>query len=120
MPWVFDDSTPIYQQIIEQVKLRIAIGEYRAGDKLLPVRELASEAEVNPNTMQKALAELERDGLLYSQRTAGRFITENQNSIEGLKTSLAVERAKAYLSRMEMLGYDNRGALEELRKFIGG
>ena len=70
MPWNFNDSTPIYQQIMEHIKLSIAVGEYNAGEKLMAVRELAALAEVNPNTMQKALSELEREGLLYSQRTS--------------------------------------------------
>ena len=65
--------------------LSVAVGEYKAGDKLLPVRELAAEAEVNPNTMQKALSELERDGLLYSQRTSGRFVTNDTEKIAALR-----------------------------------
>ena len=69
--------------------LSIAVGEYKAGDKLLPVRELAAEAEVNPNTMQKALSELERDGLLYSQRTSGRYITDDAEKITALRKNLA-------------------------------
>ena len=76
MDWKFTDDAPIYQQIMNIMKRQIASGELKAGQKLSSVRELALEAGVNPNTMQKALAELEREGLVYSQRTAGRFVAE--------------------------------------------
>ena len=82
MPWNLDSSRPIYLQIIERVQMDIITGRYQPGDKLPSVRDLAQEAAVNPNTMQKALSELERSGLIYSQRTSGRFVTEDQNMIE--------------------------------------
>ena len=75
MTWEFKDNRPIYTQLVEQITLKIVSGEYKIGEKLPSVRDLASEATVNPNTMQKALAELERRGLVYSVRTSGRFIT---------------------------------------------
>ena len=74
MEWKFTDDAPIYQQIMNIMKQQIASGELTPGQKLSSVREMALEAGVNPNTMQKAMAELEREGLLYSQRTAGRFV----------------------------------------------
>lgn len=119
MPWSFNSTTPIYVQIIEHIKLRIAVGEYKAGDKLLSVRELAAEAEVNPNTMQKALSELERDGLLYTQRTAGRFITENSETISHLREQLAGEQLDMFLKKMQQLGYTPKEAMELLGKHIG-
>lgn len=119
MPWEFNSSSPIYLQIIEHIKLKIAVGEYKAGDKLLSVRELAAEAEVNPNTMQKALSELERDGLLYTQRTAGRFITENAETITELRHQLAGEQLDMFLKKMEKLGYSPKEALGLLEKHIG-
>lgn len=119
MPWDFNSTSPIYVQIIEHIKLRIAVGEYKAGDKLLSVRELAAEAEVNPNTMQKALSELERDGLLYTQRTAGRFITENSETISNLREQLAGEQLDMFLKRMQKLGYSPEEALGLLKKHIG-
>ena len=115
MPWAFNDNMPIYLQIMEHIKMRIAVGEYSLGDKILPVRELAAEAEVNPNTMQKALAELEREGLLYSQRTSGRFITSDKKLIEDLKKSLANEYISWYLEKMSQLGFSNTEALEQLK-----
>ena len=105
MPWNFDSTTPIYIQIIEHIRLSIAIGEYKAGDRLMSVRELAAEAEVNPNTMQKALSELERDGLLYTQRTSGRFITNDTEAIAQLRKQLAEEQMDMFLNKMEQLGY---------------
>ena len=73
MKWIFKDGIPIYSQIVEQMKLHIASGAYKMGDKLPSVRDLAVEAGVNPNTMQRAFAELERDGLLHSERTRGKY-----------------------------------------------
>lgn len=105
MPWNFNSTTPIYIQIIEHIKMSVAVGDYRAGDKLLSVRELAAEAEVNPNTMQKALSELEREGLLYTQRTSGRFITEDKEVIASLREQLAAEHLNAFLKKMNRLGY---------------
>ena len=80
--WNQDDYTPgipIYLQIIEKIKAKIISGEWRAGDRVPPVRELSLSFGVNPNTMQRSLSELEREGLLYSERTAGRFVTADEN-----------------------------------------
>lgn len=118
MPWNFDASTPIYLQIMEQIKFRIAVGDYKAGDKLDSVRDLASEAEVNPNTMQKALSELEREGLLFTQRTAGRFITENSQTITELRRSLANEQLDLFLKKMYNLGYNNKEVVKLLEDYI--
>ena len=89
MPWDLDNDRPIYVQLMEKIRLDIMSGVYRPGDKLPSVRDLALDAAVNPNTMQKALSELERNGLVYSQRTSGRFITEDENMLKQLKTELA-------------------------------
>lgn len=119
MPWDFNSTTPIYVQIIEQIKLRIAIGEYKTGEKMMSVRELAAEAEVNPNTMQKALSELERDGLLFTQRTAGRFVTGDDKVISELRQQLAGEQLDMFLKQMYKLGYAPDEALELLKNHIG-
>lgn len=116
MPWNFNSTTPIYIQIIEHIKLSIAVGEYKAGEKLMSVRELAAEAEVNPNTMQKALSELERNGLLYTHRTAGRFITNDEAAIEDLREQLANEQVENFLFKMKQLGYSQEEAAEILKK----
>jgi len=117
MPWNLNGDTPIYSQIIEHIKLRIAIGELKAGDKLLPVRELAAEAAVNPNTMQKALAELERQGFVYSQRTSGRFITEETDKIKTLRETLAGEQIEYFLKKMNSLGYTKEDAIDLLKNY---
>lgn len=117
MPWNFNSTTPIYVQITEHIRLSIAVGEYKAGDKLMSVRELAAEAEVNPNTMQKALAELERDGLLYTHRTSGRFITKDEQSIAKLRKQLAEEQLEIFLSKMYRLGYSQEEASELLKNY---
>ena len=105
MPWNLTSDRPIFMQIIEIIQLEIISGKYRPGDKLPSVRDLASEAAVNPNTMQKALSELERSGLVYSQRTSGRFITEDVKMIEELKSSLAKEKIHEFLENMQKLGF---------------
>ena len=120
MPWNFNENSPIYQQIIEHIKLSIAVGEYNAGDKLLPVRELAAVAEVNPNTMQKALSELEREGLVYSQRTSGRFITGDTEKISELRRILADEQMEWFITKMGQLGFTAEEAVAELEKHIKG
>ena len=119
MPWSFDSSTPLYLQIMEQIKFRIAVGNYKAGDKLASVRELAAEAEVNPNTMQKALSELEREGLLFTQRTSGRFVTENSETITVLRKSLANEQLDLFLKKMYNLGYSAEEVMKLLQDYIG-
>ena len=103
MPWNLDSSRPIYLQIIERVQMDIITGRYQPGDKLPSVRDLAQEAAVNPNTMQKALSELERSGLIYSQRTSGRFITEDKELIHQMKKELAAAEVSAFVAHMKQL-----------------
>lgn len=105
MDWVFTDDRPIWQQIVEQMTLRILKGEYPPGERLPGVRELAAQAGVNPNTMQRAMAQLEADGLAVGSRTAGRSVTRDVSVIE----AAAKERAKAAVAEclriLEELGY---------------
>lgn len=105
MTWNFQNDLPIYAQLVHQITQRIVVGVYAAGEKLPSVRDLAGEAGVNPNTMQRAMTELERQGLMYSQRTAGRFVTEDKEMIENAKRGLAEEQVKNFLSAMTGLGY---------------
>ena len=105
MTWELKPDRPIYQQLLEQIQLRIVSGVYTPGEKLPSVRELAAEAAVNPNTMQKAFAELERQGLVYTQRTAGRFITEDEQMLKEVKDALAREQIQEFFQRMRQLGY---------------
>ena len=105
MEWTFKEGIPIYTQIVDKVKISIASGLYEPGAKLPPVRDMALEAGVNPNTMQKAFAQLEREGLLYSVRTSGRFVTEDREMIEDAKRTLANRHISAFIRQMQALGY---------------
>ena len=118
MVWKFNDEQPIYQQIISKIKERIVAGEWKAGSKLKSVRELALEAGVNPNTMQKALAELEREGLVYSQRTAGRFVSDNKEKTDRLQEEMTMECIKTFVAQMEKMGYKKEQIIEMLNKYI--
>lgn len=114
MPWNLDSARPIYLQIIERVQMDIVTGQYQPGDKLPSVRDLAQEAAVNPNTMQKALSELERSGLIYSQRTSGRFITEDKELIHQMNKELAAAEVSAFVAHMKQLGITP----EEIRQLL--
>ena len=118
MSWKLSSDRPIYAQIIEEIQLRIVSGEYRAGQRMPSVRELAAQAEVNPNTMQKALAEMEQKGLLYSQRTSGRFVTEDQKMIEEIKNTLAREQIIAFVQSMKQLGFNNEDILAQVQNVV--
>ncbi|MCQ2583987.1 MAG: GntR family transcriptional regulator [Treponema sp.] len=108
MAWELDSDRPIFSQIVERIQLDIVSGVYKPGDKLPSVRDLAGVASVNPNTMQKAFAELERTGLVYSQRTSGRFITEDITMISDLKNSLAREKVVELIQHMKKLGFSKK------------
>ena len=116
MKWHFSNSAPIYAQLIEQIKMAIVSGEFSAGQRLPSVRELAAETGVNPNTMQRALAELERDGLVHSQRTAGRFVTEDSETIAAARRDLARRHLEKFLSAMTGLGYEKQEIESLLRQ----
>ena len=116
MKWQFSGDAPIYSQLVIQVKVGIVSGVFPPGERLPSVRDLATEAGVNPNTMQRALTELERDGLVYSQRTAGRFVTEDQNMIETAKRGLAEQHIRTFLNAMTRLGYQKEDILSLLRQ----
>ncbi len=118
MAWNLDSSRPIYAQIAEQVRLDIISGLYQPGTKLSSVRELAAQAKVNPNTMQKALAELERSGLVHSMRTSGRFITEDTDMIKQMKEDLATDQIKEFLEKMSSMGFQPQDTLELIEKIL--
>lgn len=104
MKWEFKDDRPIYLQIAETVKTAVVSGEIPPGERLSSVRELAAEAGVNPNTMQKALLELERSGLVFSSRTSGRFVTADNVLIASEKQSLAREKTEEFVRQMDSIG----------------
>lgn len=105
MHWNFTGDVPIYVQIVEQLEQMIASGILAPGDRLMSVREFAAEANVNPNTMQKALTELERRGIVYSQRTSGRFVTDDPDQLKELRRELARKEITSFLDAMKRLGY---------------
>ncbi|MCI9416728.1 MAG: GntR family transcriptional regulator [Eubacterium sp.] len=118
MPWDLSSDRPIFLQIVEIIQLDIISGKYSPGDKLPSVRDLAFEASVNPNTMQRALSELERSGLVYSQRTSGRFITEEVAMIEELKSALAQNKIREFLKSMQKLGFKNEETIALMQKSL--
>lgn len=119
MDWTFRTDTPIYTQLCERLTLAIVSGGYAPGQRLPAVRELALDAGVNPNTVQRALGELERLGLVYAQRTAGRFVTEDAERIGREKQRIAEERTRGFLDAMEELGYDRAQTVALLEKMRG-
>ena len=116
MPWNLDSNLPIYPQIMERITMDIISGTYLPGSKLPSVRDLAQDAGVNPNTMQKALSELERTGLLYSQRTSGRFITEDLTMIEQTKNTIASEQVKEFLKKWSISALQKKPLYSLLKK----
>ena len=111
MPWELKSNRPIYTQLIEQIELMIFSGVYPLGSKLPSVRDMAQEAEVNPNTMQRALVKLEEDGLIITHRTSGRSITEDASMVEMAKTKLAQERILEFLETMKLMGFEQKEIL---------
>lgn len=120
MNWDIQSGQPIYTQLLEQLKKRIVSGVYQPGEKLLPVRELAQQAKVNPNTMQKALAELERQELVYAVRTTGRYITEDVSLIVQTKKEFASHHISTFYSEMQTLGYEKEEMIRMITEYEEG
>lgn len=119
MAWEFENDRPIYTQILEHIELSIISGNYKPGDKLPSVRELAGDASVNPNTMQRALAELERRMLVHSERTTGRFITEDMELISQVKERTADNYIDEFVVKMKKIGFSENEILEMMRSHMG-
>ena len=118
MEWNLTNDRPIYLQLEEILLQAIASGQYPAGSRLPAVRELAAEAGVNPNTMQRALTDLEREGLLYSQRTAGRFVTDETERIRGKRRELAMTQIQNFLTSMKEMGFSAEETVEMIEQVI--
>ncbi|HHY26581.1 MAG TPA: GntR family transcriptional regulator [Desulfitobacterium dehalogenans] len=123
MLWDLKTDRPIYTQLIEQIQLKIFSGVYPLGAKLPSVRDMAQEAAVNPNTMQRALAKMEEDGLIITHRTSGRSVTEDAHMVEMAKTKVAKEQIAEFLEKMKMMGFEQKEILtiintmaEEMKK----
>ena len=119
MEFYFDNNIPIYIQLVEQLKICIISGKIKPGDRLPSVRDFALQTKVNPNTMQRALVELEELNLIYTERTNGKFVTTDQKLIEKYKKQYAEELTNKYLSSMQDIGYEQQETLDYLKN-IGG
>ena len=112
MSWNLDSDRPIFVQIIEHLEYDIVSGSLSPGAKVPSVRELASEAAVNPNTMQRALSEMERLGLMRTERTSGRYVTDDEGAITSLKKDLASVGVDGFIKQMKRLGLDRDEVLK--------
>ena len=119
MDYIFDNDRPIYIQLVEKLKIEIISGKLKSGERIPSVRELALITKVNPNTMQKALSELENEHLIYTERTNGKFVTKNIELIEKVKRKMAEEKVSNYLQDMKNIGINYKDAIKYLQE-LGG
>lgn len=115
----FDNDRPIYIQIVEKLRVEIISGKFKPGERLPSVRELALTIKVNPNTMQKALVELEDEKLVYTERTNGKFVTQDDKLINSIRKKLAKEQVNKFLVNMQNIGITRKEALVYLQE-LGG
>ena len=118
MSWNFDEKSPIYTQIAKHIKMKIISQEIKSGDQLPTVRELAEEAGVNPNTMQRAFSELEQEGMVFSKRTSGRFVTEDEKLIKQKRHELATEELQSFVQNMHHIGFDTSDIITVLESYV--
>lgn len=114
MEYHFTNDKPIYSQLVDYFKIQIISGERLPGSRVESVRDLALDAKVNPNTMQKALAELEREGLIKTERTSGRFITEDESVISDMRGKIATQEIGDFIHKMTSLGFTK----PEIKKLV--
>ena len=119
MDYIFDNERPIYIQLVEALRKQIVSGKLKLGERIPSVRELALTARVNPNTMQKALVELEDEGLVYTERTNGKFVTNNEELIKKIKKELAEEKVNNFLNDMKNIGITYEEMVNYLQE-LGG
>lgn len=116
MEYSFDNDRPIYIQLVEILKLEIVSGKYEVGEKLPSVRDYALDMKVNPNTMQKALATLEREGLIYTERTNGKYVTNDKLLIDKVKDELAKRVVDKFINDMKNIGIDSNKVKDYLKE----
>ena len=116
MEFVFDNNVPIYIQLVEYIKIYLISGVFKSGEKLPSVREFATTFKVNPNTMQKALVELESLHLIYTERTNGKYVTKDEKLIEKLKDEYALTLAKSYFQGMKKIGLGKADSIKYLER----
>jgi len=119
MDFTFDNNIPIYIQLLEYLKIYLISGVFKCGDKLPSVREFSTTFKVNPNTMQKALAELEDMKLIYTERTNGKFVTNDNKLIEKLKDDYALTLAQSYFQGMKRIGLGKADSIKYLERVEG-
>lgn len=119
MKFEFDNNIPIYIQLVEQLKIYIIAGHIQPGERLPSVRDLALQIKVNPNTMQKALAELEDLQLIYTERTNGKYVTTSKKLIDKLREEYAHTLSNTYLESMKKIGFNQNDAIDYLKKWEG-
>ncbi len=118
MAWKFDEKSPIYAQIAKYIKLQIISHAIKSGEQLPTVRDFAEEAGVNPNTMQRAFTELEHEGMVYSQRTAGRYVTEDTDLIAQKRQEVAQAELQTFVSNMLKIGLNREDILPALEHYL--
>jgi DNA-binding transcriptional regulator YhcF (GntR family) len=119
MAWELYSDRPIYAQLMELIQMKIVSGQYPSGEKLPSVRELALQAAVNPNTLQKAFAELERSGLIVTQRTNGRSVTDDQVLIQKIRKDMAMSHLTDFVQSMKKLGYEEPEIVSLVEGLVG-
>ncbi|MEE1239674.1 MAG: GntR family transcriptional regulator [Acutalibacteraceae bacterium] len=119
MSWSFSNDKPIFQQLVDIITLKIISGEYGAGSKLEAVRELAVVAGVNPNTMQRALTQIEGTGLIFTKRGDGRYVTEDEEKITAAKNAYVAERVRLFIESVKALGLDEEEILKAVNNELG-
>jgi GntR family transcriptional regulator len=120
MKWQFESGRPIYLQIVDELTMRIANGTYPPGAKLPSVRDLAIEAGVNPNTMQRAMSEMESRGLVHSERTSGRFVTKEEQVLKELHDGLAAEYIREFVEKLRRIGIKDEDIADAVNRWLKG
>ena len=113
----YRDGRPIYEQVKDDLRRLVVTGAMQPGEKLPSVRELAAEAGINPNTVQRAFSELEREGLIYTQRATGKYVTENEADIKSAREDLARTQVADFLRAMQSLGFSVGDVIVLLQSF---
>ena len=117
MVFEFNNNAPIYLQIVDKIKIAIISGELKPGERLPSVRDLAVETKVNPNTMQKAMVELEELELIFTERTNGKFVTNDTSLLNSLKQKLAEELAVSFINNMRNIGFSVTDTVNYIERF---
>ena len=117
MELIFDNNTPIYLQLLDYFKVSIISGKFGLGEKLPSVREFAITLKVNPNTVQKALGELEELGLIFTERTNGKYVTNDNILVKKIKSEYAKTLSKNYFESMQKIGFETSDVIDYLKNF---